>query len=106
MVLLILPRKAKMSPSCAMAYMHRGREKREPSKVVVIPQSAPIVTAYLTQCRPIMENASGRAALASIIVYGTMRVNAALTRMYPEKLIVFQSIIDLLRVCYVEFDTL
>lgn len=50
-----------------MAYMHRGSENREPKSVVVMPQSAPIDTTYLTQFRQILENASGKAALALMV---------------------------------------
>jgi hypothetical protein len=50
-----------------MAYMHRGSEKREPKSVVVIPHRAPIDTTYLAQFRPILENASGKAALVLMV---------------------------------------
>lgn len=66
-----------------MAYMHRGSEKREPKSVVVIPHSAPIDTTYFAQLRPILENASGKAALALMVQKGTINVKAALTRIYP-----------------------
>jgi hypothetical protein len=64
---LIDPKKLNRSPSEAMAYMHRGSEKREPKSVVVIPHSAPIDTTYLAQFRPILENASGKAALVLMV---------------------------------------
>lgn len=66
MVLLTLPRNENMRPSAAMEYMQRGREKREPRRVVVIPQRAPMETAYLAQVRPTEDIASGRAAVRLI----------------------------------------
>jgi hypothetical protein len=50
-----------------MAYIHRGSEKRDPNSVVVIPHRAPIDTTYLAQFEPIVENASGRAALGLMV---------------------------------------
>jgi len=50
-----------------MAYMHRGSEKSDPNSVVVIPHRAPIDTTYLAQFKPILENASGRAALVLMV---------------------------------------
>lgn len=41
---LIRPMKAKSNPSFAIEYIVRGREYREPKRVVVIPHRAPILT--------------------------------------------------------------
>lgn len=38
----MFPRKPNSSPSLAIAYMQRGRENRDPKRVVVIPHSAPM----------------------------------------------------------------
>lgn len=64
-----------------MAYMQRGNANREPSSVVVMPHSAPTVTAYLAQGRCSAESASGSAAVGLIAQYGTISVRAPDTRM-------------------------
>lgn len=66
-----------------MEYMHRGNAKSDPRSVVVIPHRAPIDTRYLAHVSPKDAKASGKAAVGLISLYGTIRVRAPLTKIYP-----------------------